>query len=190
MVKGEYILRITGLDGNGGGGGEKPDSEAPESENKKLASGIKGLQRALHPTNSLTSHKSEEAVGIYFGKEIAKNAIGTLAEAIQMSANRYFRLSEDYKSQNNLNNIARNISTVQGFGDSILSGAVGGATIGGPVGAAIGATINGSTFALRSAVRWNDTIANFNSSMNATRAQTDFSAARAGLYNGGRGTEN
>lgn len=178
----EYIVRIVGL---GGDDDEKKEKEKPSA----LTSGLEGLQKALHPIDNALKHKKNETENMFYIKEATKNAISVAETGIQLTLNRYFKLSEDYKSQNYLNNVMSNVNRAKGFASSTISGAVAGAKFG-PVGAVFGALISGTANIGKQLIEWDNTLKNFYSSMNATRVETSFRARRAGLYDGGKGTEN
>ena len=179
----EYIVRIVGL---GGDDEEKKEKEKPSA----LASGLEGLQKALHPIQNALKHNKDEKAGAYFGKEVAKNVIGTMEVVATTSINRYFRLSEDYKGQNYLNNIMGNINRAKQFASGTIAGAAAGAKVGGGIGAIAGAALGGTTTFVKQAIQFQNTVMEFKNSLNATRIETAFRAERAGLYDGGKGTEN
>ena len=178
----EYVVRIVGL---GGGEGDKEDKKP-----SALTSGLEGLQKAMHPIQSFLKHDKDEGPGAYFGREMAKNFINTMEIVTTTTVNRYFQLSEDYKGQNYLNNVMGNISRIKQFGTSTIAGAIGGAKVGGAAGLVLGATIGGTTTFIKHAVEYQNNIKQFKMSLNATRIETAFRAERAGLYDGGKGTEN
>ncbi len=176
----EYVVRIVGL-----GGGESED----EKQDSGLTSGLQGLQKAMHPLRTFTTHKKDESTTMLWVRESVKNASDLLGTAVPLEINRYFKLSEDYKSQNYLTNVMSNISKAKSFAGAAVSGMMTGAAAG-PVGAVVGAVVGVGVNVATQAIRWNNTVANFNASMNATRVETNYRAKRAGLYNGGKGTEN
>lgn len=178
-ILGEYIVRVTGF----GEGNEKEESVSG------ITSGLQGLQKAMHPIRTFTTHKKDESVAMLWVKESVKYTTELLGKAIPLELNRYFKLSEDYKSQNYLNNTIANIGKIKSFAGATISGAMTGSIIG-PVGAVIGAISGAANNIATQAIQWNNTVANFNASMNATRVETNFRAKRAGLYDGGKGTEN
>ena len=178
----EYVVRIVGL---GGSDEDKKEKEKPSA----LTSGLEGLQKALHPIQTLTKVNKDDSSFIMGAKQIAKAGINFLETEIPLGLNRYFKLSEDYKSQNYLSNVMNNINRTKGLATSVVGGTMTGAKAG-PWGAVIGAVVGGISNIGTQLISWNDKIANFNSSMNATRVETNFRAKRAGLYDGGKGTEN
>lgn len=182
----EYVVRIVGL----GGGGDDTNESKQGEKNNGIPSGLDGLQAAMHPIQSILSHKKDESPNVYFGKEIAKNTISTLENVTTTSINRYFRMSEDYVAQNNLNNVMGNINRAKQLAGSTLSGAMSGAQVGGAPGAIIGATIGGVSAVANQVISYNNTIIEYKTALNATNIEKSFRAERAGLYDGGKDTEN
>lgn len=178
----EYVVRIVGL-----GGGD--DEDKTKKTKSALTTGLEGLQKAMHPIQSALSHKKGEDLSTYYGKEVAKNTIRTVETIVTTSVNRYFRLSEDYRGQNYMNNVMGNINRAKGFGDSVVAGAIAGSKFG-PFGAVIGTAVNGASTLIRDVINYQNQIADYKTSLNATRIETSFRAERAGLYDGGKGTEN
>lgn len=176
----EYVVRIVGLGGN----------EEKEEEKKKLSSGFEKVQQLMHPIQTALRHEKGEEPDVYFGKEIAKTAISSLESVTTTSINRYYRMSEDYIGQNYLNNVMSNINRTKQFAGSVLAGAMGGAKVGGALGAIAGGALGGTTNLINQAISYNNTIIEYKTSLNATRIETSFRAERAGLYDGGKGTEN
>lgn len=180
----EYILRVKGLGGDDdeGGGGKKEESA--------LTTGLEGLQKKMHPIRNALKHVKDESSNVYFLKEIGSNVMQATSDVVDISVNRYFRMSEDYKGQNYLNNVKRNIGRAKSFSNSILMGAIGGSKVAGAPGAIVGVAISGVSSLTSQIIQYQNSIASFKQSLNATRVQTAFQAERAGLYDGGRGTEN
>ena len=179
----EYIVRIVGL---GGDDEEKKEKEKPSA----LASGLEGLQKAMHPVKTVLSHKKDEGAAAYFGKETAKGAINMLETITVTTVDRYFRLSEDYKSQNYLNNVMGNINRAKQLGSSALTGAIGGAQVGGVWGAIGGTLLGVVSTGIQQSLEYKNQLIEYKSALNTTRIDTAFRAERAGLYDGGKGTEN
>lgn len=177
----KYVVYIKGLVG-----GSKEDEDEPKSS---LTTGLGKIQKMMHPVQNLLKHHKEESSKGYFIREVAKNAISTLEVSTSISINRYFQMSENYKGQSYLNNVMSNINRTKNFGGGILTGAIGGSKFG-PIGAIMGSTISAVSTIVQQNAQWQNVKANFNQSMNATRIETAFRAERAGLYDGGKGTEN
>ena len=166
------------------------DEDKKEKKPKSsIATGLKGLQKAMHPIQTLTAHDKDEGTGVFFAKEIANKTIGSMESVVNYSVSRYFRLSEDYKSEYYLNNIMSNINRTKSFGMSVAGGGIAGSKFG-PVGAVAGMAISGATNAFNQYISYQNQIASYEQSLNATRVETSFKAQRAGLYDGGKGTEN
>ena len=203
MANGDVkITIIGGGDGSGDGGGRKKKEKTPEQIARSK------LQKVLHPVQT-AKEELESRVEARFGEKAGGiiGTIGIMAKLIGdaasmtyqvtiMEANRYFSLKEDYISQNKINMIQSQLSSAKSLAGSILSsaGSYGflGAS-GGPVGAAVGAVIGGAVGAVKGIINIGtqnlQKQEQYNMQLNAITAQTQFSASRANLINGGKGTE-
>ena len=121
--------------------------------------------------------------------QLAKNAVSVVSDLAEINFSRYTRLSEDYMANNSISLVKSAVSQVTGFASSIISGAMAGSAAG-PIGAVIGATINASTYGIKSWIQTKEAESKFYQTLNASRSQSAFSLQRAGLTDGGRGTEN
>lgn len=187
----EYVVVIKGLINETP---EEPTVEedttpAPAPKKNTLTPSLQKVQKMLHPIQNALSHNKGEDKFTYFGKEIAQGVVSNAETAVTLTLNRYFRLSEDYRNENYLMNISQDISIVKSIAGSTIGGAIGGSKFG-PIGAVAGGVIGGTSSALNAVINWQNTKANFYATINATNTEQDFRAKRAGLYDGGRGTEN
>ena len=181
----EYVVRIKGLNNMS----NDDDSNGTNPNTTALSSGLSFLQKTMHPIqNSIKTLQGKNEVGYVIGG-IANGVVNNVSSYASMNINRYFRLSEDYKGQNNLNNIMTNVKRAQSFGLSIAAGGLAGAKFG-PIGAVGGMIISGTSNAVNQVIQYQNLVANYKQSLNATRTETVFNANRAGLYDGGKGTEN
>lgn len=179
------VVRFTGL--------VSTDSDDIEDKAKKpktsLSTGFKGLQWALHPVRQALDKAESINEGVSFISWVAKRQLSSLPTIANYSVSRYFRMSEDYRTENYMNNIMGNINRAKSIGESVLGGAMVGAKFG-PVVSAAGAVIGGASTAFNQYINYQNQIASYERSLNATRVETAFKAQRAGLYDGGKGTEN
>ena len=125
----------------------------------------------------------------YGAVQLAKNAVSVISDLAEINFSRYTRLSEDYMANNSVSLVKSAVSQVTGFASSIISGAMAGSAAG-PIGAVIGATINASTYGIKSWIQTKEAESKFYQTLNASKSQSAFSLQRAGLTDGGRGTEN
>ena len=125
----------------------------------------------------------------YGAVQLAKNAVSVISDLAEINFSRYTRLSEDYMANNSVSLVKSAVSQVTGFASSIMSGAMAGSAAG-PIGAAVGATISAATYGFKSWVQTKEAESKFYQTLNASRSQSAFSLQRAGLTDGGRGTEN
>lgn len=184
-----------GSSGSGGGGKEKSPAKLMMERIKKLLHPIQTVEGEIQNflNDNLTGGQLA-AVGI--AAKVLKEAASTAYSVCLMEHNRYFSLKEDYIAQNKMNVLQTQISTGKSILSSIASGAFSGMAAGlagGPVGVAVGAIV-GSIASTANTVFKMDTakkqkIEQYNMQLNAVNAQTQFSASRASLVNGGRGTE-
>lgn len=98
------------------------------------------------------------------------------------SINRYIDLKEDYMAENGLNIIKTTISKASSFGTTVAAGAV----MGGWVGAAVAGIGWAGNEAISQAKRYES----YYRALNEQNVGLEFGSIRAGLINGGRGTEN
>lgn len=195
----EGKITITILDG---GDGKKEEKEKKEKTPAQLQ--YEKLQKLAHPLKTANS-ELEKSITLggkglamagwagMIGKEVLSNA----AYYAKMELNRYFTLKEDYMGQNTMSALQAYTDTTKSIMSSIGSTALQYASIGiatgnvaGVVGGAIlGAVVGGVTSVAKARTETAQNIEQTNMQMNATNMQTQFSASRAGLVNGGRGTE-
>lgn len=110
-----------------------------------------------------------------------------VVEIAENSVNKYFQLSDDYISANYISNIKTNYSNVKSIASNALSSYK--SFGGGATGAAAAVVTAGITFA-KQYVEYQNKMVEYKTALNATNIETEFRQQRAGLYNGGRGTEN
>lgn len=110
------------------------------------------------------------------------NASQVVSTAISTSQSRYFSLSENYIAENNY----QNTMTAINRGKSLVSAISAGTITMGPIGGVVAGAgwIASNYFIERNAE------SSYYQNINATSMQTQFSRVRAGLVNGGKGTEN
>ena len=165
--------------------------------NKKKPIKDRALSSIFSMENLLNSKPKEiikqiqgSSVFGYGAVQLAKNAVSVISDLAEINFSRYTRLSEDYMANNSVSLVKSAVSQVTGFASSIMSGAMSGAAVGGPIGAAVGATISAATYGFKSWVQTKEAESKFYQTLNASRSQSAFSLQRAGLTDGGRGTEN
>lgn len=123
-----------------------------------------GAQYIYGPQRSLMEHPAV-ILGLYVGKQ-------ALQDIYQVALNEtswYFKLSEDYKSENSYRNTLNVIGKFGSAAGSIGGGAAFGASVGGPIGAAVGAAIGTAQFAFSTIL----------GAINAQRTQTMQIASRS-----------
>lgn len=144
------------------------------------------LTTLLHPIKTAESNTLGKNILVYQAYQQAKKAIVT---SVNATFTRYYSLSEDYIGENNYKNTMTAISKVTGFGTSVIGGAIAGSQLG-VVGAVAGAVIGAVGYGVTEYLSYNSKISSYYQNLNATNYQTSFQQTRAGLTNGGKGTEN
>lgn len=156
----------------------------------RALSSIFSMDNLLHskPKEILKQIQNSSAFG-YGLVQISKSAVNIASDLAEINFSRYTRLSEDYMANNSISLVKNAVSQVTGFASSIISGAMAGSAAG-PVGAVIGATVNAATYGIKSWIQTKEAESKFYQTLNASKSQSAFSLQRAGLTDGGRGTEN
>lgn len=182
------------MEGSGGGSGSKEKSSEDIFSDKiqKLAHPINTAKGAVRKGLESVLGKAGTAGALYF----VGNAVSTAYRLARMELNRSFSLKENYLAQNKITAFESEMGAIKGIastmGSSIAMGAMAGSSFG-PVGTIIGAVFGtaygGVTSAMNVQIQKAETMERHNMQLNATNAQTEFSASRAALVNGSRGTE-
>ena len=156
----------------------------------RALSSIFSMENLLHskPKEILKQIQNSSAFG-YGLVQISKSAVNIASDLAEINFSRYTRLSEDYMANNSISLVKSAVSQVTVFASSIISVAMAGSAAG-PIGAVIGATINASTYGIKSWIQTKEAESKFYQTLNASKSQSAFSLQRAGLTDGGRGTEN
>lgn len=202
MAEGKITITILGGgDGSGSSEGKKAKEKTPAE--KMLDS----VNKVVHPLKTAGNEVTDEVTKALGGgagaTAMVAGAIKLGSEALSLASyyaklefNRYFTLKEDYMGQNTVTALQAYSTTTKSMLTSIGSDAIAGAMVGsyfGPVGTVVGAVggavIGGVISGLKARTETAQNIEQTNMQMNATNMQTQFSASRAGLVNGGRGTE-
>ena len=155
-----------------------------EAQDEALTSVLKVIQ---HPVQSLEKN--------FFGKNIIAYQMWqytkkTIKSAALYQAEKYFNLSEDYKSEQTLENIVSVVENVAGIGASILGGAVVGAKAGGVWGAVIGAAVGTVQAGVNTFINREKAFFNQNMKLTTMNIQSSFQQTKLGLVDNGRGTLN
>lgn len=162
----EIVEKISG----GGGDGEETNKKKKKTEEEKKA---EARQKAW--------------------KQIGKNAFETAKQVVisgvENSLNRYYSLTENYMAQTTYANAKKAISAGISLGSSLIGAAKVGMAAG-PVGVGASVVIAGVAWGFSQWVSNQNRMSSYYQSLNASNYQSDFSQIRAGLIDGGRGTEN
>lgn len=163
------------------GGAGKNDDQDNEEENLTNV-----LRKIQHPIKSLEKDIFGKNVFAYMMWQSTKTMV---KKAVTYEAEKYFNLSEDYKTEMLYRNTMSVIEHVSGIGVSILGGAIAGAKLG-PVGAIGGALLGGATAAVTSIIDARKAWDRQNRELTEMNMQSSFQVVRLGLINDGRGTLN
>lgn len=112
-----------------------------------------------------------------------------IIQGVESGLSNYFALSEDYLAENTYNNVKTSISKVTGFASSVLGGMTAGG-MAGPVGAGVGAVIGAVGWGTSEFFSYSTRMSSYYRNLNASNIERDYFSRRAGLVNGGKGTEN
>ena len=113
----------------------------------------------------------------------------TVTNAVSLSMNRYFSMSENYMAETDYQNAMSFINKGKSFIGTVGASAMGGTALG-PGGMAIGAVIGAAAWVGNEFVSYQQKMSNYYQNLNATNFQTEFDRTRMGLSNEGKGTEN
>lgn len=118
------------------------------------------------------------------------NAKNLLMNGIELSLNRYYKMSENYLFENEVNNVKTGIGKAISLATAVYAGAKIGTIANPGVGSLIGGTIGAVTYAFSETMSYQSKLSGYYTALNATKLQTEWGARRAGLYDDGRGTDN
>lgn len=121
--------------------------------------------------------------------EAYNQAKSNITQAVSVMWNRYANLKEDYMAQNSVTCAKAFVGRVKQYGTAALSGAVVGSALG-PIGSVVGAGVAVAGTAISNIINFGAELSAYNEQNNAINIQTGYSRIRAGLVDGGRGTEN
>lgn len=202
MAEGKITITILGGDGDGE---KKQALEKPQkTPAQQMLDKVKALAHPLRTAHENFDKRVQEALGggigatmaVAGGTKLVTEALGLVGYFAKLELNRYFTLKEDYMGQNTLTALQAYSGTAKSMLSSIGSDAIAGAMVGsyfGPagtvVGGVLGAAFGGAVSGVKARTETEQKIEQVNMQMNATNMQTQFSATRAGLVNGSRGTE-
>lgn len=110
-------------------------------------------------------------------------------QGVQANINHYFALSEDYMGENTYNNVMATLNNIKGMASSVIGGAVAG-SVAGPIGAGVGALIGATSGVVSNYLSFQQRMSSYYQNLNASNYQTAYARKRAGLTDGGKGTEN
>lgn len=165
--------------------------------NKKKPIKDRALSSIFSMENLLNSKPKEiikqiqgSSVFGYGAVQLAKNAVSVVSDLAEINFSRYTRLSEDYMANNSISLVKNAVGQVTSFVSSVGSAAMAGAAVGGLPGAAVSSAIAAATYGIKSWIQTKEAESKFYQTLNASRSQSAFSLQRAGLTDGGRGTEN
>lgn len=141
------------------------------------------------PKEILRQIQSKSIFG-YGAVQAAKSVVSVVSDLAEINFSRYTRLSEDYMANNSISLVKNAVGQVTSFVSSVGSAAMAGAAVGGLPGAVVSSAIAAATYGVSSWVQTKEAESKFYQTLNASKSQSAFSLQRAGLTDGGRGTEN
>lgn len=173
----EIIIKIQNSSGN------KKNKE--KKENKK-EDGTIDLKSFLHPIKTAENDfKEDYPLSFYLYREVKRS----VSQVARTAYNRYTTLSEDYKVGDRYSVITNNVGKAVSLGESAYMGAMIG-SVAGPAGTLVGAVIGVGSTLISHTISHYDKLSDYYSQLNMNDHRTEFGRVRAGLIDGGRGTEN
>lgn len=169
------------LDGDSGSGEKKTKEKDP---NKEMA---KTVNKFLHPLKTKENALMAKSAILTYSLQQAKQ-IST--QMFSFNIDRKLSLTENYIAQNEFNNFKTTISKAKSLIGTAGSGAVTGAQTGGAWGAALGAALGAVAWGVGQYTENRANLSSYYQEINTTNYNSQFSRTRAGLVDGGRGTEN
>jgi hypothetical protein len=130
-----------------------------------------------------------KASAINLTKDTLQRAKNLVSQSLNVTANRYFNMSENYLLENELDNVKSVVRNASSFAQSIVTGVKLGSTLG-VGGAVVGGALGAASSLISSGITYQSKLSGYYSALNSTNANTDWNARRLGLNDGGRGTEN
>ena len=170
------------LDGESGSGEKKESKE--KDANKEMA---KTINKMIHPLRTAENATIGKVAILSYGLQQAKQIT---TQAFTFNIDRKLSLTENYLAQNEYNNFKTTISKAKSLAGTVGSGAITGAQVGGVWGAVIGAVIGTVAWGAGQYTENRANLSSYYQEINTTNYNSQFSRTRAGLVDGGRGTEN
>ncbi|MDY4822857.1 MAG: hypothetical protein SO148_03575 [Candidatus Onthovivens sp.] len=136
-----------------------------------------------------TQNQGVSALGSIVANESFKQAKTIIKNIGTYSLNRYFNLTEDYLSEQTMQNVTTAIEKVTSFGTTI-AGAVTVGSAFGPVGIALTTTIATVGWLINDGIEKEKRWQTARLTQNNANYNREFSAIRAGLIDGSKGTLN
>ena len=141
------------------------------------------------PKEILRQIQSKSIYG-YGAVQAVKSVVSVVSDLAEINFSRYTRLSEDYMANNSVSLVKSAVGQVTSFVSSVGSAAMAGAAVGSLPGAVASSAMAVATYGVKSWIQTKEAESKFYQTLNASRSQSAFSLQRAGLTDGGRGTEN
>lgn len=195
MSDGVIEIIIGGDGSSGSGGGNSTRKERAKNPHEAFANKLDSL---LHPVKSGQSElmkkvranmQPENVAKVGAALYVVKDVASMLWRYGNMELNRSFALKENYMAQNKMNMFNEQMGTLKSSISTVGSSIVMGAMAGGIPGAIVGGAYGIVKTAIDIDVQKGQKIEQYQMQLNSTNTQTQFSASRAALVNGSRGTE-
>lgn len=192
MADGVIEIIIGGAAGTESSGKKEGNSETTENIFSDK------VNKLLHPVSAAKQGVvdfARDTLGTAGGRAtlyamaLVKNVVSIGYRIGKMELNRAFSLKENYLAQNAMTMLESEMGALQSAAKTFASNVALGASLGGPVGAVVGAAFGTVSNMVNIQIQKAETMERHNMQLNSTNAQTTFSASRAALVNGSRGTE-
>lgn len=159
------------------GANKTPDKPAPSPSTPNQPDAPADPESEKHPNDKLDNYRNRAFLMYMFRQ--GKNAV---VSSVSLSLNRRFAVYENYIGQTNFQNAMTAISKM----GSAVGSAVGAGLFFGPAGVAVSLASTFVSEIIQVTARMNTAYRQ----LNITNANTAYAASRAGLVDGGKGTEN
>ena len=169
------------LDGNSKEGKKEKGSKITKDADAELKESIDNM---IHPFKNTENATIGKVAVLSYGLQQAKQLA---TQAFTFNIDRKLSLTENYLAQNEYNNFKTTISKAKSLAGTVGSGAITGVQLGG---GAVGAVVGAGTWGVGQYIENRANLSSYYQEINTTNYNSQFSRTRAGLVDGGRGTEN
>lgn len=159
-------------------------------ESGQIAPTPQGQDTSRNIERTSPQRESSGLLKNYIFNQAMQNAKQMTIRTVEANIDHYLSLSEDYFAENTMAMVKGYISHLSSGASSIIGGAMAGAQVGGVYGAVAGAVIGTISWGYNEVIGYQTKMSSYYRSLNASNVNLDYARRRAGLVDGGKGTEN